>query len=119
MAENLNALTDSQVVRLGKMLKWFEANGGFQITPQRRALEGPIEYKIGKPSSDIVKFGSGAIVEYTLGGTSTFIASTNTETAFDWFGTGAQSTDRVMFWRHQKSGKHIFLYSYYNFFGCT
>lgn len=107
MADELNAFTDQQVLRLSQVLNWFESNGGFDPQPVRRRFEGAVEFKFGKPSSNISADASGAITEWTLTG-STFVSSTDSETAFDWFGTGANSTDKVAFWRHQASGEHVF-----------
>ena len=119
MAKDRFVLTESQSQRIAKMLAHYERTGRRFTGPGQRprALGSPVPFQIGKAFEDIDADDSGTIRPWilpsTADSTDPFIAGSTVDmpTAHDWFGTGATEDDEVMMYRHQQSGRLVFLRS--------
>lgn len=104
------ALSAPDIVRLRKLLDAFEA-GNLEhqpAPPTRRNLPGPVPFHIGKAGGTISAGSSGSVTLWKVNSAGTEVADTETVTAYDWFGTGATSGDKLYLWRHWQSARWYF-----------
>lgn len=103
--------------RLDALLEWFENTGQHIDLPRYRQQDPqpPIPMHIGKAAETIAQGESGNIQPWGLSSTQASTApfaegsTGDIVEAWDWIETGASTGEKVYHWRHQQSGRMVFL----------